>query len=70
MRRLSVKQKNIVKSYYEQNKLDNKAELLAKLEAINDYETLWCDLDRLISDLECLKWCRDKDYKQVIRDFN
>ena len=59
MRRLSVKQKNIVQKYWEEDMLDytnveyhyNKEKLLEELEKINDYETMWCDLERLIQDL-------------------
>lgn len=59
MRKLSVKQKNIIKKYWEEDKLDYtnvdyhiwKNTLLQELEEINDYETMWSDLDRLIQDL-------------------
>lgn len=59
MRKLNMKQKKIVQRYWEEDKLDstnveyynNKEELLEELEKINDYETMWSDLDRLINDL-------------------
>lgn len=60
MRYLSKKQKNIIKSYAKDDyfnrdllieKYGNKHILLMQLEKVNDYETLWSDLDRLITDL-------------------
>jgi hypothetical protein len=72
MRKLNMKQKKLVQKYWEEDKLDstnveyynNKKELLEELEKINDYETMWCDLDRLINDLYF-----SKDYEQTIYDF-
>lgn len=72
MRKLNMKQKKIVQRYWEEDKLDstnveyynNKEELLEELEKINDYETMWCDLDRLINDLYF-----SEDYEQTIYDF-
>lgn len=60
MRHLSKRQKNILKDYAKSNYFDcdlwidkhgNKTILLKQLEKINDYETLWSDVDRLIGDL-------------------
>jgi hypothetical protein len=59
MRKLSLKQKKLVKEYFDNDLLDytnvehkqNKKELIIKLEKLNDYETLWWDVDRLIDDL-------------------
>lgn len=60
MRYLSKRQKSIIKDYARDgyfesdlliNKYGNKNILLKQLEKINDYETLWSDLDRLTSDL-------------------
>lgn len=59
MRKLSLKQKNLVKEYFDNDLLDytnaeyeqNKDDLINKLEEFNDYETLWSDVDRLIWDL-------------------
>jgi hypothetical protein len=62
MRRLSIKQKLIIKDYYGKNESvpfehltsdDNKAycDLINNLEKINDYETLWSDTERLLWDL-------------------
>lgn len=59
MRRLSLKQKKLVKEYFDNDLLDytnvehrqNKADLIIKLEKLNDYETLWSDVDRLVDDL-------------------
>lgn len=73
MRRLNEKQKKIIQVYWENDLLDscnvdytyNKNFLLSKLEEINDYETLWCDLDRLISDLHF-----SNGYKQTIKNFS
>ena len=72
MRKLNMKQKKIVQRYWEEDKLDstnveyynNKEELLEELEKINDYETMWSDLDRLINDLYF-----SEDYEQTIYDF-
>jgi hypothetical protein len=73
MRKLSAKQKKIVQRYWEEDKLDNtnveyhlnKEQLLEELEKINDYETLWSDLDRLICDL-----IFSDNYIETIRKFN
>ncbi|MBQ2350435.1 MAG: hypothetical protein II393_04150 [Cytophagales bacterium] len=59
MRKLSLKQKKLVKEYFDNDLLDytnvehrqNKVDLINKLEKFNDYETLWSDVDRLIDDL-------------------
>ena len=60
MRYLSKGQKRILKDYAKNryfdsdlliNKFNNKTILLTQLEKVNDYETLWSDLDRLITDL-------------------
>ena len=59
MRKLSTKQKEIIKDYFDNDLLDNtnaeyeqnKDDLIIKLEKLNDYETLWQDVDRLIWDL-------------------
>lgn len=59
MRKLSLKQKKLVKEYFDNDLLDytnveyrqNKVDLIIKLEKLNDYETLWSDVDRLIDDL-------------------
>ena len=72
MRKLNMKQKKIVQRYWEEDKLDstnveyhlNKMQLLKELEELNDYETLWIDLDRLINDLYF-----SEDYEQTIYDF-
>lgn len=73
MRKLNAKQKKIIKAYWENDLLDstnvdyhyNKNFLLSQLEKINDYETLWSDLDRLIDDLI---W--SDDYKKTIENFS
>ena len=73
MRKLNAKQKKIIKVYWENDLLDNtnidynynKNFLLSQLEKINDYETLWSDLDRLIDDLI---W--SDDYKKTIENFS
>lgn len=73
MRKLNAKQKKIIKTYWENDLLDNtnvdyhynKNFLLSQLEKINDYETLWSDLDRLINDLI---W--SDDYKKTIENFS
>ena len=72
MRKLNMKQKKIVQRYWEEDKLDStnveyhlyKKQLLEELEKINDYETMWSDLDRLINDLYF-----SEDYEQTIYDF-
>lgn len=60
MRKLSKKQKNILKDYAKDgyfnsdlliNKFNNKTILLMQLEKVNDYETLTWDVNRLIDDL-------------------
>lgn len=59
MRKLSLKQKKLIKEYFDNDLIDetnveyvrNKNELIRKLEEFNDYETLWSDVDRLIWDL-------------------
>ena len=62
MRRLSIRQKMVIKTYYDKNRNisfehltseDNKAyaDLINNLEKINDYETLWSDTERLLFDL-------------------
>ena len=56
MRRLSKKQKNIIKEEYQKIafhdlRLGVALDLLTRLEKINDYETLNQDVDRLINDL-------------------
>ncbi len=60
MRKLSKKQKNIIKDYAKSgyfnddlliNKYNNKSILVMQLEKVNDYETLTSDLNRLIDDL-------------------
>ena len=59
MRKLSAKQKKIIRKYWEEDKLDytnvewknNRTKLILELEKINDYETMWNDLDILIQDL-------------------
>ena len=59
MRKLSLKQKQLIKEYFDNDLLDetnvdnvrNKNELIRKLEEFNDYETLWQDVDRFIWDL-------------------
>jgi hypothetical protein len=59
MRKLNNKQKQLIKEYFDNDLLDNtnveyeqnKDELINNLEKINDYETLWSDVDRLIWDL-------------------
>ena len=59
MRKLSLKQKQLIKEYFDNDLLDytnaeyeqNKDDLITKLEEFNDYETLWSDVDRLIWDL-------------------
>lgn len=73
MRKLNNKQKKIIQVYWENDLLDNtnvdynynKNFLLSQLEKINDYETLWSDLDRLICDLI---W--SDDYKKTIANFS
>jgi len=60
MRYLSKGQKRILKDYTKDgyfnddlliNKYGNKTILMIQLEKVNDYETLYSDLDRLINDL-------------------
>lgn len=59
MRKLSNKQKQLIKEYFDNDLIDytnadyvrNKNELIRKLEEFNDYETLWSDTERLINDL-------------------
>lgn len=60
MRYLSKKQKRILKDYAKDNyfncdlwinKNNSKNILMMQLEKVNDYETLWSDIDRLIGDL-------------------
>ena len=59
MRKLSLKQKELIKEYFDNDLLDytnveyeqNKDDLITKLEKFNDYETLWSDVDRFIWDL-------------------
>lgn len=60
MRYLSKGQKRILKDYAKDNyfnidlwinKNNSKNILMMQLEKVNDYETLWSDIDRLIGDL-------------------
>ena len=59
MRKLSLKQKQLIKEYFDNDLIDetnveyvqNKNELIRKLEEFNDYEALWLDVDRFIWDL-------------------
>lgn len=60
MRKLSKKQKNIIIDYINNDffesdllikKCGNDVILLKQLEKINDYETLWQDLERITYDL-------------------
>lgn len=60
MRYLSKGQKRILKDYAKDNyfnsdlwinKCNSKNILMMQLEKVNDYETLWSDIDRLIGDL-------------------
>lgn len=52
MRRLSIKQKQIIINYVKQNSITPsiKNEILSKIEKINDYETLPQDMERFIND--------------------
>ena len=60
MRHFSRKQKAILKDYARHgyfeddmliNRYGNKDVLMKVLENVNDYETMWSDLDRIINDL-------------------
>ena len=55
MRKLSKIQKKVILEHFINAKCDthniNRYELIEKLEKINNYETLWNDLDRLLNDL-------------------
>lgn len=52
MRRLSIKQKQIIINYVKQNYITPaiKNEILSKIEKVNDYETLHQDMERFIND--------------------
>lgn len=54
MRKLSIKQKELIMEYVKSNYMNEavKDELLTKLEMLNDYETLWSDMERFINDYE------------------
>ena len=60
MRNLNKKQKNMIKQWVDENWQGDGSiysyeqmpiELLDKLEAINDHETIWQNIQRMISDL-------------------
>lgn len=74
MRRLSIKQKLIIKDYYDENRgvsfehltsEENKGylALINNLEKINDYESLWCDVERLLCDIMLNEGVMDLDIK-------
>lgn len=54
MRRLTTGQKETIMHYVKTKHTTQevKDELLKKLEEINDYETLWSDMERFINDYE------------------
>lgn len=54
MRKLTIEQKIIIMDYVKTQVMTEKVkdELLTKLEKINDYETLWSDMERFINDYE------------------
>lgn len=72
MRKLNKKQKELVKYYYRNDMLDstnveyysNIVKLKLECEKINDYETLYTDINRLISDLDYTD-----DYVKTIDNF-
>lgn len=72
MRKLNKKQKDLVKYYYENDMLDstnveyygNIVKLKRECEEINDYETLYTDINRLMDDLMFTD-----DYVKTINDF-
>lgn len=69
MRKLSKVQKKVILEHFINANRDthniNRYELIEKLEKINDYETLWSDLDRLLSDLNF-----SNNYEETIKNFN
>ena len=50
MRHLTSKQKKLIEEYVKKNELNITHELISKLEAINDYETLYTDVKRYAED--------------------
>lgn len=53
---------------YKNNKYQiNKSLLIEKCEEINDYETLWQDIDRLINDLQ---FSSSDEYLEIIKNFS
>lgn len=71
MRKLNAKQKKLITKYYEENKLNrdskdyygNVVKLKQECEEINDYETLYTDINRLLYDL-----LFTDDYKETIKN--
>lgn len=60
MRRLSAKQKKIIENHVKLYGVRNINQLVSECEKLNDYETLWCDVERYATDYYC-----DMEYKRI-----